>query len=128
MKNIIAEVGIYVLNGKKKRGATRFVMPLYVTVIYYFLLLYMVENSSIILHFLSQTPMQTLLQNNQTGMAAVTHAFQKDTNNLHHRQLVCAHLFSFLLQSRFSLFFQSSNLLWKKHTDILPYSAEVGSG
>ena len=38
-------------------------------------------------------------------MAAVTHAFQKDTNNLHHRQLVCAHLFSFLLQSRFSFFF-----------------------
>jgi len=97
LKNIIAEVGIYVLNGKKKRGATRFVMPLYVTVIYYFLLLYMVENSSIILHFLSQTPMQTLLQNNQIGMAAVTQAFQKDTNNLHHRQLVCAHLFSFLL-------------------------------
>ena len=32
MKNTIAEVGIYVLNGKKKRGATRFVMPLYVTV------------------------------------------------------------------------------------------------
>ncbi|KAG2582318.1 hypothetical protein PVAP13_6KG100200 [Panicum virgatum] len=30
----------------------------------------------------------TLLQNNQTGMAAVTHAFQKDTNNLHHRQLL----------------------------------------
>jgi len=32
LKNTIAEVGIYVLNGKKKRGATRFVMPLYVTV------------------------------------------------------------------------------------------------
>ncbi|KAG2613377.1 hypothetical protein PVAP13_4KG351900 [Panicum virgatum] len=31
LKNTIAEVGIYVLNGKKKRGATRFVMPLYVT-------------------------------------------------------------------------------------------------
>ena len=32
LKNTIAEVGIYVLNGKNKRGATRFVMPLYVTV------------------------------------------------------------------------------------------------
>ena len=32
LKNTIAEVGIYVLNGKNKSGATRFVMPLYVTV------------------------------------------------------------------------------------------------
>ena len=133
LKNTIAEVGIYVLNGKKKRGATRFVMPLYVTVsraLHFFLFPLALPGRKQQQHyiFLSQTPMQTLLQNNQTGMAAVTHAFQKDTNNLHHRQLVCAHLFSFLLQSRFSLFFQSSNLLWKKHTDILPYSAEVGSG
>ena len=51
MKNTIAEVGIYVLNGKKKRGATRFVMPLYVIVsralhFFFSLLLYLVENSS----------------------------------------------------------------------------------
>ena len=32
LKNTIAEVGIYVLNGKNKSGGTRFVMPLYVTV------------------------------------------------------------------------------------------------
>lgn len=58
MKNTIAEVGIYVLNGKKKRGATRFVMPLYVTVsralhFFFSLLLYLVENSSNITFFVT---------------------------------------------------------------------------
>ncbi|KAG2573233.1 hypothetical protein PVAP13_7KG246700 [Panicum virgatum] len=34
LKNTIAEVSINVLNGKNKRGATRFVMPLYVTIFF----------------------------------------------------------------------------------------------
>ncbi|KAG2629464.1 hypothetical protein PVAP13_3KG468401, partial [Panicum virgatum] len=45
LKNTIAEIGIYVINGKKKRGATRQVLPLHVS---------------------------TFLQHNQSGMAAVT--------------------------------------------------------
>jgi len=59
LKKTIAEVGIYVLNGKKKRGATRFVMPLYVTVsralhfFFFSLLLYLVENSSNITFFVT---------------------------------------------------------------------------
>ncbi|PUZ45375.1 hypothetical protein GQ55_8G217800 [Panicum hallii var. hallii] len=61
LKNTIADIGIYVLNGKKTRGATRFVMPLYVS---------------------------TLLQSHQMGMAAVQQAFKKDTNHLDYRQLV----------------------------------------
>ena len=33
-------------------------------------------------------PMQTFLQHNQSGMAAVTQVFKKETNHLDHRQLV----------------------------------------
>ena len=32
MKNTIAEIGIYVINGKKMRGATKCVMPLHISV------------------------------------------------------------------------------------------------
>ena len=32
LKNTVAEIGIYVINGKKKRGATRQVLPLHVSV------------------------------------------------------------------------------------------------
>ncbi|RLN11628.1 hypothetical protein C2845_PM09G10370 [Panicum miliaceum] len=58
--NTIAEIGIHVINGKKTRGATRWVMPLHIT---------------------------TLLQSQLTQAAAVTHAFQESQNNLDHRQM-----------------------------------------
>ncbi|RLN38595.1 hypothetical protein C2845_PM01G01540 [Panicum miliaceum] len=61
LKNTIAEIGIYVMNGKKTKGATRRVLPLHVS---------------------------TLIQHHQLGMAAVTRVFRKDINNLDHRQLV----------------------------------------
>ena len=32
MKNTVVEIGIYVINGKKTRAATRRVLPLYVSV------------------------------------------------------------------------------------------------
>ncbi|RLN25608.1 hypothetical protein C2845_PM07G17890 [Panicum miliaceum] len=61
LKNTVAEIAIYVINGKKTRGATRCVLPLHVS---------------------------TLLQNNKAGMAAVTRVFKKETNHLDHRQLI----------------------------------------
>ena len=36
LTNTIAEIGIHVINGKKKKGATRWVMPLYITVSFLF--------------------------------------------------------------------------------------------
>ena len=36
LTNTIAEIGIHVINGKKKKGATRWVMLLYVTVSFLF--------------------------------------------------------------------------------------------
>ncbi|KAG2605582.1 hypothetical protein PVAP13_4NG083617 [Panicum virgatum] len=61
LTNTIAEIGIHVINGKKKRGATRWVMPLYIT---------------------------TFLQSQQICASAVKHALTKSENNLNHRQLV----------------------------------------
>ncbi|RLM74991.1 hypothetical protein C2845_PM15G17040 [Panicum miliaceum] len=59
--NTIAEIGIYVINGKKARGATRRVIPLHIT---------------------------TLMQRNDIKATAVTHVFKKTENNLDHQQLV----------------------------------------
>jgi len=61
LTNTIAEIGIHVINGKKKKGATRWVMPLYIT---------------------------TFLQSQQIYASTVKHAFTKSENNLNHRQLV----------------------------------------
>ena len=133
MKNTIAEVGIYVLNGKKKRGATRFVMPLYVTVsraLHFFIFPLALPSRKQQQHYIfchkppcrlfcKITKLVWLLLHMRSKRIQITYT----TDSWYVRTF-----FSFLLQSRFSLFFQSSNLLWKKHTDILPYSAEVGSG
>ncbi|PUZ44214.1 hypothetical protein GQ55_8G072100 [Panicum hallii var. hallii] len=59
--NTIAEIGIYVIKGKKTRGATRGVMPLHIT---------------------------TFLQSNLIQAGAVKHVFKKSENNLDHRQMV----------------------------------------
>ncbi|KAG2557405.1 hypothetical protein PVAP13_8NG254702 [Panicum virgatum] len=72
LKNTVAEIGIYVINGKKKRGATRHVLPLHVS---------------------------TFLQHNQSGMAAVTQVFKKETNHLDHKQLILFPVLQKLVQS-----------------------------
>ncbi|PVH36734.1 hypothetical protein PAHAL_6G155200 [Panicum hallii] len=61
LKSAIVEIAIYMINGKKTRGATRCVMPLHVS---------------------------TLLLNHQTGRVAVQRAFRKDVNHLDHRQMI----------------------------------------
>ncbi|KAG2630090.1 hypothetical protein PVAP13_3KG492001 [Panicum virgatum] len=66
MKNTIVEIGIYVINGKKTRVATRRVLPLYVSV----------------------NPLHMLLQHNQSGMAAIGQVFNKETNHLYHKQMI----------------------------------------